>query len=72
MNTEPLAPHIDYEGYDGSHIQSGKELLDIDRQWSIPIYHLMGTFGWHQKRIKVRRLMIAENSADLTLVTPPL
>ena len=32
MNTEPLAPHINYEGYDGSHIQSGKESLDIDRQ----------------------------------------
>jgi hypothetical protein len=32
MNTEPLAPYIDYEVYDGSHIQSGKELLDIDRQ----------------------------------------
>ena len=44
MNTLPLAPYIDYEGYEGSHIQSGKELLDIDHQWSTAIYHLMGTF----------------------------
>ena len=32
MNTEPSAPYIDYEGYVGPQIQSGKELLDIDRQ----------------------------------------
>ena len=39
MNTEPLAPYIDYEVYDGSHIQIGKELLDIDRQSTTAIYH---------------------------------
>ena len=44
MNTEPSAPYIDYEGYVGPQIQSGKELLDIDRQWSAAIHRLMGTF----------------------------
>ena len=44
MNTELLAAYINYEGYDVSHIQSSKELLGIDRQWSTAIYYLMGTF----------------------------
>ena len=43
MNTEPLAPYFDYEGYPGAHIQSDDELLDVARQRSTTVYHLMGT-----------------------------
>jgi choline dehydrogenase len=43
MNTEPLAPYFDYEGYPGVHIQNDDELLDVARQRSTTVYHLMGT-----------------------------
>jgi choline dehydrogenase len=43
MNTEALAPYFDYEGYPGAHIQSDDELLDVARQRSTTVYHLMGT-----------------------------
>ena len=43
MNTEALAPYFDYEGYPGAQIQSDDELLDVARQRSTTVYHLMGT-----------------------------
>ena len=43
MNTEALAPYFDYEGYPGVHIQNDDELLDVARQRSTTLYHLMGT-----------------------------
>ena len=43
MNTKPLAPYFDYEGYPGVHIQNDDELLDVARQRSTTVYHLMGT-----------------------------
>ena len=43
MNTEALAPYFDYEGYPGSHVQKDDELLDVARQRSTTLYHLMGT-----------------------------
>ena len=43
MNTEALAPYFDYEGYPGAHIQNDDELLDVARQRSTHVYHLMGT-----------------------------
>ncbi|HAE08718.1 MAG TPA: choline dehydrogenase, partial [Alphaproteobacteria bacterium] len=43
MNTTPLAPYFDYEGYPGAHVQSDDELLDVARQRSTTVYHLMGT-----------------------------
>ena len=43
MNTEALAPYFDYEGYPGAHVQSDDELLDVARQRSTTLYHLMGT-----------------------------
>ena len=43
MNTEALAPYFDYEGYPGPHVQSDDELLDVARQRSTTLYHLMGT-----------------------------
>ena len=42
MNTEPLAPYFDYEGYPGVHIQNDDELLDVARQRSTTVYHLDG------------------------------
>ena len=43
MNTEALAPYFDYEGYPGAHVQKDDELLDVARQRSTTLYHLMGT-----------------------------
>ena len=43
MNTEALAPYFDYEDYPGVHIQNDDELLDVARQRSTTVYHLMGT-----------------------------
>ena len=43
MNTPALAPYFDHEVYPGTHIQSDDELLDIARQRSTTVYHLMGT-----------------------------
>ncbi|XDZ66837.1 GMC family oxidoreductase [Alphaproteobacteria bacterium LSUCC0684] len=43
MNTAPLAPFFDYEAYPGKDIQSDDELLDVARQRSTTLYHLMGT-----------------------------
>ena len=43
MNTEALAPYFDYEGYLGAHVQEDDELLDVARQRSTTLYHLMGT-----------------------------
>ena len=43
MNTEALAPYFDYEGYPGAHVQEDDELLDVARQRSTTLYHLMGT-----------------------------
>ncbi len=43
MRTDALAPYFDYEAYPGDAVQSDDELLDIARQRSTTIYHLMGT-----------------------------
>ncbi len=43
MYTTPLAPYFDHEAYPGIHIQSDDELLDVARQRSTTVYHLMGT-----------------------------
>ena len=43
MNTEALAPYFDYEDYPGVHVQNDNELLDVARQRSTTLYHLMGT-----------------------------
>ena len=43
MNTDALAPYFDYEGYPGVHVQKDDELLDVARQRSTTLYHLMGT-----------------------------
>lgn len=43
MNTEALAPYFDYEGYPGAHVQKDDELLEVARQRSTTLYHLMGT-----------------------------
>ena len=43
MNTEALAPYFDCEDYPGVHIQNDDELLDVARQRSTTVYHLMGT-----------------------------
>ncbi len=43
MNTDALAPYFDYEGYPGAHVQDDDELLDVARQRSTTLYHLMGT-----------------------------
>ncbi len=43
MNTEALAPYFDYEGYPGVHVQSDDDLLNVARQRSTTLYHLMGT-----------------------------
>jgi len=43
MHTAPLAPYFDYEAYPGKDVQGDDELLDIARQRSTTLYHLMGT-----------------------------
>ena len=43
MNTDALAPYFDYEVYPGTHVQNDDELLDVARQRSSTLYHLMGT-----------------------------
>ena len=43
MNTKALAPYFDYEDYPGAHVQNDDELLDVARQRSTTLYHLMGT-----------------------------
>ena len=43
MNTAPLAPYFEYEAYPGKEIQGDDELLDVARQRSTTLYHLMGT-----------------------------
>ena len=43
MRTDALAPFFDHEVYPGDKIQSDDELLDIARQRSTTIYHLMGS-----------------------------
>ena len=43
MRTEALAPYFDHEAYPGDAVQSDDELLDIARQRSTTVYHLMGT-----------------------------
>ena len=43
MNTKPLAPFFDYESYPGKDIINDNELIDIARQRSTTLYHLMGT-----------------------------
>ena len=43
MHTEAMAPYFDYEVYPGDHVQNDDELLDVARQRSTTLYHLMGT-----------------------------
>jgi len=43
MHTAPLAPYFEYEAYPGKDVQGDDELLDIARQRSTTLYHLMGT-----------------------------
>ncbi|NBR39236.1 MAG: choline dehydrogenase [Alphaproteobacteria bacterium] len=43
MHTAPLAPYFDYEAYPGKEVQGDDELLDIARQRSTTVYHMMGT-----------------------------
>ena len=43
MRTDALAPYFSYEAYPGDAVQSDDELLDIARQRSTTLYHLMGT-----------------------------
>ena len=43
MQTPALAPFFAYEAYPGQNVQSDDELLDVARQRSTTVYHLMGT-----------------------------
>ena len=43
MHTAALAPFFAYEAYPGQNVQSDDELLDVARQRSTTVYHLMGT-----------------------------
>ena len=43
MRTDALAPYFDHEAYPGDAVQTDDELLNIARQRSTTVYHLMGT-----------------------------
>ena len=38
-----MATYFDHEVYPGDHVQNDDELLDVARQRSTTLYHLMGT-----------------------------